>query len=114
MDLVEVTGFQTVTIISNLIFISVYEWFWLIQVKFFEKSVQNLNFYISSFILYIVDKYKRRLIYIILRHYIKILSDKSCCLINFKYSKIKNIANLPYKKFRTNFPCFNQNISYSI
>jgi hypothetical protein len=32
--------------------------------------------------------------------------------MRFNYSKIKVIANLPYKKFRTNCPRFNQNHSY--
>jgi hypothetical protein len=42
------------------------------------------------------------------------LSNKSCYLIRFNYSKIKNIANIVYKKFRTNSPRFNQNHSYMI
>jgi hypothetical protein len=33
--------------------------------------------------------------------------------MHFNYLKIKVIANLPYKKFRTNCPHFNQNHSYS-
>jgi hypothetical protein len=37
---------------------------------------------------------------------------KNFLLICFNYSKIKNIPNIVYKKFKTNSPRFNQNHSY--
>jgi hypothetical protein len=53
-----------------------YERFWLTQFKFYVNSVQSLNFYISSYISYIVVNKKSRIINIILGHYIKILIIK--------------------------------------
>jgi hypothetical protein len=50
---------------------------------------------------------------IILERFSTNIINKISCLIHFKYSKIKNIANLLYKKFGTNFPHFNQNHSYT-
>jgi hypothetical protein len=40
------------------------------------------------------------------------ISNKERCLIRSNYSKIYSITNLSYKKFRTNFPRFNQNHLY--
>jgi hypothetical protein len=42
---------------------------WLIHFKFCVNTVQNLNFYISDLILYIVVKYKRIILNTILEHY---------------------------------------------
>jgi hypothetical protein len=74
---------------------------------------KNLSFYIGNLINYIAVKYKMKALNFILEHFnMKYL--KKCYLMRSNYSIIKSIENLPYKKFGTKFPRFDQKHSYII
>jgi hypothetical protein len=63
---------------------------------------------------YIICSLNKREKFIMLYQYttVDLFASRSNCLIQYKLIKIKSVVNLPYKKFRTNFPRFNQNHSY--
>jgi hypothetical protein len=76
------------------------------------SSVQNFNFNISELFSYISLNKRENFMILYWHAILYLFTSKSICLIQHKPIKIKSIVNLPYKKFRTDFPRFNQNHSY--